>query len=142
MVPASDLCRAGVAWLVLAATCAAPVAAEELTEAPEIIVFGRAIDIIGIASAGSSGVVGYQDVDLRPIHGTLRHESIGAVGLYRSVAAAQSRTVREDQAKQFSIAVDAVVPIVLASSVTWNITDALAATPRLRHFGAAALIEG
>jgi outer membrane receptor protein involved in Fe transport len=35
--------------------------------APEIIVFGRAIDLIGITSAGSSGVVGYRDFDLRPI---------------------------------------------------------------------------
>ena len=33
------------------------------------------------------------------------------------------------------------VPIVLAGGATWNVTDGLALTARLRHFGATPLIE-
>lgn len=55
--------------LLGAATVVTPLArAEEVPEEdPEIIVNGRAIDLVGITNAGSSGVVGYGDFDLRPI---------------------------------------------------------------------------
>ncbi len=41
----------------------------ESPEAPydEIVVFGRAIELIGAAKAGSEGVVGYSDFELRPL---------------------------------------------------------------------------
>ena len=41
--------------------------AANISDAPEIVVYGRAIDLLGITSAGSTGVVGYRDFDLRPI---------------------------------------------------------------------------
>ena len=55
--------------LLGAATVVTPLArAEEVSEEePEIIINGRAIDLVGITNAGSSGVVGYTDFDLRPI---------------------------------------------------------------------------
>ena len=33
----------------------------------EIIVWGRGIDLLGIAESGSQGVVGYRDLELRPL---------------------------------------------------------------------------
>ena len=41
--------------------------AQSVTEAPEITVYGRALDLLGITSAASTGVVGYKDFDNRPI---------------------------------------------------------------------------
>jgi len=64
--PTIIICRIA---LLGAATVVAPLArAEGVPEQDlEIIVNGRAIDLIGITNAGSSGVVGYADFDLRPI---------------------------------------------------------------------------
>lgn len=57
--------------LLLPCICLAPtVALAEGTDRPsdtEIIVYGRAIDQIGVATSGSEGVVGYADFEDRPI---------------------------------------------------------------------------
>lgn len=58
------------AFLVGSFAIAGPTLAEDIdasSEASEIIVYGRSIDQVGIATSGSEGVVGYADFENRPI---------------------------------------------------------------------------
>ncbi len=58
------------AFLVGSFAIATPALAEDLdasSDASEIIVYGRSIDQVGIATSGSEGVVGYADFENRPI---------------------------------------------------------------------------
>jgi len=51
----------------LALACATPAQAEEAPERPDIVVTGRATDLIGVAGAASEGIVGKVDLADRPI---------------------------------------------------------------------------
>lgn len=57
-------------FVALAASCvSSPVSADvqPSPDAPEIVVYGRALPQIGIATSGSQGVVGYQDFEDKPL---------------------------------------------------------------------------
>lgn len=62
------MCKQYSLAIALAGAYAAPVFAQTDIEATdEIVVFGRAFDLIGEARAGSEGVVGYSDFEQRPL---------------------------------------------------------------------------
>jgi outer membrane receptor protein involved in Fe transport len=59
--------RNGIIALAFISVATPAIAAETVSEAPLITVFGRADDLVGIAAAASEGHVGRADIDTRPL---------------------------------------------------------------------------
>lgn len=67
---ARKICQLAAGWTLLGAVAAAPPADGDLgrdaTRMDEVVVFGRAVDLVGTATAASQGSVGYLELDARP----------------------------------------------------------------------------